>query len=122
MFQQGITLLMINLESSTTVQVIVSTQSASSSDTWNLQQEFQNRRTKFSTTSYIIEREEYHLTPKNGNLHSQILLLNGKILKVDSSGAIPPLEPILKRVSDPITVAPFSVVFVVIPNVNVSAC
>lgn len=69
-----------------------------------------------------MEREEYHLMAKNGDLQSQILLLNGKILKLDSSGGIPPLEPILKRVSDPITVAPYSVVFVVIPNIKVSAC
>ncbi|PON89862.1 Glycoside hydrolase [Trema orientale] len=114
---QGITLLLINLENSTIVQVSVSTESASSSSNTS----FKNPRTNSSTSSHT-EREEYHLAAKNGDLQSQIVVLNGKILKVDSSGVIPPLEPILKRVSDPITVSPYSVVFVVIPNINVSAC
>ncbi|XP_062098594.1 heparanase-like protein 3 [Humulus lupulus] len=118
--RQGITLLLINLENSTTVQVLVST-IASSSNTSNSQQKYQNPRTNFTTTSHI-EREEYHLMAANGDLHSQTILLNGKVLMVDSSGVIPTLEPVFKRVSYPITVAPYSVVFVVIPNINVSAC
>ncbi|KAF4373109.1 hypothetical protein F8388_019291 [Cannabis sativa] len=101
---KGITLLLINLEKSTAVQVLVSTTAST------------------SNTSSHIEREEYHLMAGNGDLHSQTVLLNGKVLTIDSSGVIPSLEPVFKRVSDPITVSPYSLVFVVIPNINVLAC
>ncbi|CAN0877536.1 Heparanase-like protein 3, partial [Linum grandiflorum] len=54
--------------------------------------------------------------------NSRTVLLNGKILAVDkSSGTIPQLEPVLARLSDPITVAPFSIVFVRIANMTVPA-
>ncbi|KAH0989525.1 hypothetical protein GBA52_001008 [Prunus armeniaca] len=67
-------------------------------------------------------REEYHLTAKDGDLHSKVMLLNGKALSVDSSGNIPALEPITVGSSDPTTVAPFSIVFVHIPSIIVPAC
>lgn len=69
-----------------------------------------------------MEREEYHLTAKDGNLHSQVMLLNGHILTVNSSGEMPPMEPVSVNSSEPITVAPFSIVFAHIPNVVVPAC
>jgi heparanase 1 len=112
--QKGITLLLINLDGNTTVQVRVSTE---------------NARTRFATTHRAGSnkggngtRKEYHLTPKDGDLHSQTMLLNGKILTVDSSGVFPPLEPVSVRQSDPITVAPFSIVFAQIPYIKLSAC
>lgn len=64
-------------------------------------------------------RDEYHLTAKNGDLHSQTVSLNGKELVVNSSGIIPLLEPIKENFSSPITVAPFSIVFVHIPSIHV---
>ena len=69
-----------------------------------------------------MEREEYHLTAKDGNLHSQTILLNGNILSVNSTGHIPLLEPASVNSSDPITVAPFSIVFAQIPDVVLPAC
>ncbi|PWA96981.1 hypothetical protein CTI12_AA033810 [Artemisia annua] len=40
----------------------------------------------------LIIREEYHLTAKDGNLHSKVMLLNGEELSVTSSCDIPLLE------------------------------
>lgn len=68
------------------------------------------------------EREEYHLTPKDGNIQSQTMLLNGNALNLDSSGNIPTLEPVFVNSSQPIIVAPFSIVFVHIPYVVPPAC
>lgn len=69
-----------------------------------------------------MTREEYHLTAKDGDLHSQTMLLNGHELSVDSSGSIPALEPRFFNSSEPITVAPFSIVFAHIPYVFLPAC
>lgn len=68
------------------------------------------------------EREEYHLTPKDGNIQSQTMLLNGNALNLDSSGNIPNIEPVFVNSSQPIMVGPFSIVFVHIPYVVPPAC
>lgn len=125
--QQGITLLLINLDGNTTFHVRVSTENATSSLMTSTTQENQSPRTKFATVAGgpVIgkrTREEYHLTAKDGDLHSQTMLLNGKILAVDSTGDIPPLEPIHVNESDPIAVASFSIVFAQIPYINFPAC
>ncbi|BFG18927.1 hypothetical protein CerSpe_052010 [Prunus speciosa] len=112
---QGITVLLINLDSNTTVQVRVSTESAGRLSYLNFQ------GLQGSKASQNV-REEYHLTAKDGDLHSKVMLLNGKALSVDSSGNIPTLEPITVGSSDPTTVAPFSIVFVHIPSITVPAC
>lgn len=123
----GITLLLINLDGNTTVQVHVSTGNVASNGTLTLKRESQTHRTKFakmsrgSSNEWNI-REEYHLTAKEGNIQSQDMLLNGKVLNTDSSGNIPSLDPIHVSHSDPITVAPFSAVFAQIPSMNVTAC
>ena len=122
--QQGITLLLINLDNNTTVETKVSFNS-----TRTLQHKHKShghrtkiirlrRRKKKSETM----REEYHLTARDGNLLSQTMVLNGKILSLNSSGHIPPLEPLYVNSSEPITVAPFSIVFAHIPNVVLPAC
>ena len=69
-----------------------------------------------------LHRREYHLTPKDGNLHSQIMLLNGNILTVNSAGDIPPLIPLYVDSSKPIVVRPQSIVFAHIPDVLLLAC
>ncbi|CAK9188202.1 unnamed protein product [Ilex paraguariensis] len=125
--QSGITLLLINLDGNTTVQIGVSVENAITNKTSTLQLTHETGRSKFARmprNSRIggIMREEYHLTAQNGDLHSQTVLLNGKILTVNSSGIIPPLEPIEKNLSDPITAAPFSIVFAHIPTIQVPAC
>lgn len=119
--QKGIVLLLINLDNSTTIQAKVAFNS-----TWSLHHKHRSYKTNLvqllrpdiSDTA----REEYHLTAKDENLHSQTMLLNGNILTVNSSGDIPPLEPIYVNSSTPIKVAPFSIVFAHIPSVVLPAC
>uniref|UniRef100_A0A2P2LL10 CysteinetRNA ligase cytoplasmic isoform X2 n=1 Tax=Rhizophora mucronata TaxID=61149 RepID=A0A2P2LL10_RHIMU len=122
----GITLLLINLDGNTTVQARVSTENTTSNGTWTMHHH-RTHRTKISRVSRGSKverhtRDEYHLTAKDGDLHSQTMLLNGKILTVNSSGVIPSFEPIKVSQSDPITVAPFSIVFAHIANITVPAC
>ncbi|KAL8259529.1 hypothetical protein R6Q59_027482 [Mikania micrantha] len=119
----GIALLLINLDGSNTTDVGVSIENATTVITSTQQKQ----GTKFSKmfrnpTVNETSRDEYHLTAKDGDLHSQVVLLNGNELVVNSSGVIPLLEPIRKNFSSPITVAPFSIVFVHIPNIHVPAC
>lgn len=124
--QKGITLLLINLSSNTTVQVHVSMENAPGNRT--SPQEHRKEMTKLSSIHGNFEsngdhtREEYHLTAKDGNLHSQTMLLNGKTLSVKSSGNIPLLEPVYVTSSAPISVAPFSILFAHIPTINLPAC
>lgn len=98
---KGITLLLLNLDQRKTAYVQVSIDGAD----------------RIKET-----REEYHLTAKNGDLHSQTVLLNGKALYVNSRGNIPALNPIEVDGSQPIKVAPISIVFVHLPNVHTPAC
>ncbi|VVB01492.1 unnamed protein product [Arabis nemorensis] len=121
---KGITVLLMNLDNTTTIEAKVELNSTS----------FSLRHTKHRKSSKRvisqlpwvsngeIQREEYHLTAKDGNLHSQTMLLNGNILQVNSKGDIPPLEPILVNSTEPITVAPYSIVFVHMRSVVVPAC
>ncbi|KAJ4707848.1 Heparanase-like protein 3 [Melia azedarach] len=120
---QGVTLLLINLDGSTTVRVQVSTENAASNGALTIREQ----RTNFARMSRDSKidgrtRKEYHLTAKDGDLHSQIMLLNGKVLAVNSSGDIPPLEPIYVSMMDPITVAPFSIVFAELSSAVLPAC
>ncbi|KAL4380686.1 hypothetical protein S83_011417 [Arachis hypogaea] len=71
-----------------------------------------------------LRREEYHLTPKDGNIQSDIVLLNGTPLELTKSKEIPELKPkiIDASSSSPIKVAPHSIVFVQINNFNAPAC
>ncbi|KAL4560234.1 hypothetical protein LXL04_032384 [Taraxacum kok-saghyz] len=123
----GITLLLINLDGNKTTNVGISFINATKIITRTKKEPNQTKRTKFSKmirNPKINEaiREEYHLTAKAGDLHSQIVLLNGKELAVNSSGIIPSLKPIKRNFSIPINVAPYSIVFVHIPSVRLPAC
>lgn len=121
--QRGITLLLINLDGDKTVQVKIA---------HNGTVEHKHRHAHHHHRRYIqlprynktvlTAREEYHLTAKDGDLHSQIMLLNGKELRVDESGNIPPLEPVTANLSEPVSVAPYSIVFVHIPHIILHAC
>ncbi|KAF8401084.1 hypothetical protein HHK36_014387 [Tetracentron sinense] len=124
---KGITLLLINLDGKTTIQVQVTTEPVALNGILALQNKQKSTRTRFTripqeSTSGGITREEYHLTAKDGNLQSQTMLLNGNILTVNSSGDIPPLEPINVHPSEPINVAPYSIVFTRIPSIDAPAC
>ena len=68
------------------------------------------------------QREEYHLTPKDGNIQSDVLLLNGTPLKLTEASDIPALEPQIVDASKPITVVPHSFVFVNLRGFNAPVC
>ncbi|KAI7728551.1 hypothetical protein M8C21_001069 [Ambrosia artemisiifolia] len=122
---QGITLLLINLDSKTTVDVSLSLDS-----TWSLHKlrsrahyhHHKANKPRHSKISGTNTREEYHLTAKDGDLHSQVMMLNGKELSVNSNGEIPELVPMYVDSSEPISVAPFSIVFAHIPYLTLDAC
>ncbi|KAJ4816412.1 Heparanase-like protein 3 [Rhynchospora pubera] len=122
---EGITLLLINLSGNTTSQVAVST----NNKMYKTLKQHERHSTKklnhlrgFGKKAMGFTREEYHLTPKDGNIQSQTMLLNNKILELDSSGNIPKLEPIEVEATQPITVVPYSIVFVHIPYFYAPAC
>lgn len=124
LLQSGITLLLINLDNSTTVEAGLSIENAVSSKTLTVKRIVQQKEDIYTSrkTKYEMMREEYHLTAKDGNLHSQTMLLNGEEINVNSSGEIPPLEPRRVNPSEPITVAPYSILFARIPSIEVPAC
>ncbi|CAO2825848.1 unnamed protein product [Amaranthus hypochondriacus] len=116
---QGITLLLINIDAEVTFDVNIATENGSVS--------VENRgpfarKSKFEKMPIINTREEYHLTAPNKDLSSKKVLLNGKVLTVDSSSGIPPLKPAIVNINEPITVVPFSIVFVHIPSMVSYAC
>lgn len=121
--QKGLTVLLMNLDNTTTIEAKVELNS-----TFSLRHT-KHRKSHKRVISQLpwasngeIQREEYHLTAKDGNLHSQTMLLNGNVLQVNSTGDLPPLEPILVNSTEPITVAPYSIVFVHMRSVVVPAC
>ncbi|KAI4380972.1 hypothetical protein MLD38_007097 [Melastoma candidum] len=123
----GITLLLINLDDIMTAQLEVSFEDVSSNGTVIMQQEGQSSNSKLGSlsTGLILDmeaREEYHLTGQDGDPSSQVTLLNGQVLNVNSSGIIPVMDPKEVSASEPIVVAPFSVVFVRFPSLDVTAC
>jgi heparanase 1 len=122
---EGITLLLINLSGNTTSEVSVSA-SNKMYKTVKQHERPSNKKIKhvkgFGERANGFTREEYHLTPKDGNIQSQTMLLNNKILDIDSSGNIPKLEPIEVEATQLITVAPYSIVFVHIPYFYAPAC
>ncbi|KAL3650685.1 hypothetical protein CASFOL_007088 [Castilleja foliolosa] len=118
----GITLLLINLDNSTTVEVGFSVENAIPNKTVTLEQIAQQTEFGKQYTKNEMVRFEYHLTANKGDLHSRIMLLNGEILRVNSSGMIPELQPKRVNASVPITLAPLSILFTQIPFIQVPAC
>ncbi|KAG5582792.1 hypothetical protein H5410_053419 [Solanum commersonii] len=114
---EGITLMLINMHGSKTVNISLSVTLANTNESPMLLQVTNDQNPRHG-----IEREEYHLTAKDGDLHSQTVLLNGKQLNVGHFGRIPLLKPIRVNPSDPISIAPLSIVFVHIPTIQVPAC
>ncbi|GJN00769.1 hypothetical protein PR202_ga17976 [Eleusine coracana subsp. coracana] len=123
----GITLLLINLSGNTTTHVSVT----SAATTHKQGVKKHSRKTKhvhvpggftgFAEAAGSM-RNEYHLTPKDGNLQSQIMLLNGRALATDADGNIPRFEAVKVDAARPITVAPYSIVFSHIPHFSAPAC
>ncbi|OMO71980.1 Glycoside hydrolase, family 79 [Corchorus olitorius] len=67
------------------------------------------------------KREEYHLTPKDGNIQSDVVLLNGTPLELRNL-EIPEMNPQLVDASTPISVAAHSIVYVTIRDFHAPAC
>ncbi|XP_050205810.1 heparanase-like protein 3 [Mercurialis annua] len=120
----GITLLLINLDKNTTVQVQVTLNNKGASHHNHRHHKHRSFISHRSNKTRVIQlpegaaastRDEYHLTAKDGDLQSRRMLLNGKILNLNSDGDIPTLDPMHVNSSEPITVAPFSIVFVHLP-------
>ncbi|XP_048134211.1 heparanase-like protein 3 isoform X2 [Rhodamnia argentea] len=105
---KGVTLLMINLDGSSIFEVMV--------------EGLKNSVSLPKGLNDANMREEYHLTPQDGNLHSQTLLLNGNILAVSPSGDIPALEPKYLNSTSSIVVGPHSIVFAHMPYHVIPAC
>ncbi|KAG8060602.1 hypothetical protein GUJ93_ZPchr0002g26424 [Zizania palustris] len=116
---EGITLLLINLSGNDTNHVYVTSEGLHPYST--------EEGRRFGHIPGLGEeaeltREEYHLTPKDGNLQSQHVLLNGNVLAPDANGDIPKLEPVQVEGTQPITVSPYSIVFAHIPSLYAPAC
>ncbi|CAA7406944.1 unnamed protein product [Spirodela intermedia] len=124
---QGITLLLINLDGNNTVRVAPTTDPdyarvARHAVGLHRMRPSRAARPLRGRKSYEFTREEYHLTAGDDDLHSRSLLLNGWRLAVDSEWRIPALGPIRINASEPIRVAPFSIVFAHIPHFYAPAC
>lgn len=69
-----------------------------------------------------LTREEYHLTPKDGYLQSQTMVLNGIPLQLAEDEGIPKLDPVRVDVNSPIYITHLSIAFIVFPNFSARAC
>ncbi|KAG6587568.1 heparanase-like protein 1 [Cucurbita moschata] len=69
-----------------------------------------------------VSREEYHLTPKDGYLQTQTMLLNGSPLELTADGELPSLNPVRRDVNTPVHMTPLSVAFIVFPNFDAPSC
>ncbi|KAJ4827861.1 hypothetical protein Tsubulata_020343 [Turnera subulata] len=107
----GVTVLLINMSNSTSFDVSVN------DDVNEYPDEY-----KLTANTGATPREEYHLTPKDGNILSDVLLLNGEPLVLTSTQDIPSLNPKLVDPASPITVAPDSYVFATIRDFKAPAC
>ncbi|XP_050224808.1 heparanase-like protein 1 [Mercurialis annua] len=124
----GVTLLLINLSNQTSFTI--SAQNSMTMELHSIQEESPFARGLKRSVSWIgneasdesLTREEYHLTPKNGYLQSQTMLLNGIPLELTGEGDIPRLEPVHNNVKSPIYVSPLSISFVVFPNFDAPSC
>ncbi|KAL4184371.1 hypothetical protein AMTRI_Chr10g225300 [Amborella trichopoda] len=112
----GVMLLFINLSNSTTFNVSMENDmnifTTSSSD----------KVAKDVVSQTASKREEYHLTPKNGNIFSRVMLLNGSPLELTEAGEIPAISPLSIDSDSPILIAPRSIAFVRLPDFKAPAC
>lgn len=110
LLQHGITALLINLSNSTSFEVNIVEDD-------NLYPE-----KVVNVAESSPQREEYHLTPQNGDLHATTILLNGEPLVLNKTGDIPPLNPKLTDPSSTIKMKPSSIAFVNIKYFKAPAC
>ncbi|PTQ26793.1 hypothetical protein MARPO_0364s0001 [Marchantia polymorpha] len=77
---------------------------------------------KFEGSDKVSFRHEYHMSPADGNITSQVVLLNGQPLAVTPDGKIPRLLPVNKAPDDPISLKPLTYAYIVFPDIHASAC
>lgn len=129
--QAGVTLLLINLSNQTHYGVNIESSVSITSHV----KEKSNHKSSFvqrlkKTISWVgrkssdvtLSREEYHLTPLDGNLQSRTMLLNGKPLQLAENGNIPSLSPVLVKLKSPISISPLSIKFIVFPYLSSPVC
>jgi heparanase 1 len=114
-FQPGITLLLINLHGSAINRVSVASEGTHGHTA-------RKHGRKFAQAAAGAMREEYHLTPKDSDIQSQVMMLNGRALVTDADGNIPRMEPARVDGAQHIVVAPYSIVFAHIPYFHAPAC
>ncbi|KAF6173515.1 hypothetical protein GIB67_042645 [Kingdonia uniflora] len=107
----GITLLLINMSNSTSFKVSV----VGDENLTPIIQEYQ-------MTQGVQSREEYHLTPKDGNIQSDVVLLNNSPLVLTETLDIPVLNPTLTDPLSPISIRPDSIVFASLRDFHAPAC
>ncbi|MED6221114.1 hypothetical protein PIB30_051253 [Stylosanthes scabra] len=128
--RDGVTFLLINLSNKTHFLLTIHDREAKEDDgakhilkensfSSHIKSAFSWVGTKASDVTF---REEYHLTPKDGYLRSQTMLLNGNPLELTHAGEIPSLDPVKSDVHSPLHIAPLSIVFIVYPNFDAPAC
>ncbi|XP_068657315.1 heparanase-like protein 2 [Aristolochia californica] len=108
--ETGITMLFINLSNSTTFKVNIN----------------EDLNIYPATVGFQIagteQREEYHLTAKDGDIQSHTMELNGVPLELTDSGEIPPLNPIYVGASSPINIDPSTIAFIRVMDFRAPAC
>uniref|UniRef100_A0A7I4EHD9 Uncharacterized protein n=2 Tax=Physcomitrium patens TaxID=3218 RepID=A0A7I4EHD9_PHYPA len=115
--QGGVTVLLINLSNTTTYEVEVSL--TARTVTQYMKETFEGLVSIFTPSS---ERLEYHLTAPANDLHSQNMLLNGKLLQRSLTGQAPELTPLKVGSQTPINVSPLSITIAVIQNAGLRFC
>ncbi|RZS01046.1 hypothetical protein BHM03_00030842 [Ensete ventricosum] len=111
----GVTLLLINLSDSITLEIEIN------GSTKSYERKIRSRPLAKDDKDQS-KREEFHLTPKDGDIQSTVMLLNGKELGLDGKNSIPALDPEVVNASDPLRVAPRSIAFVKLKDFNADAC
>ncbi|KAI3785668.1 hypothetical protein L1987_44792 [Smallanthus sonchifolius] len=74
------------------------------------------------STDENLSREEYHLTPRHGNIQSKTMVLNGVPLELTKNGDLPSFRPAMVKVNSPISIAPLSIKFLQFPNFYAPGC
>ncbi|KAK3021014.1 hypothetical protein RJ639_045145 [Escallonia herrerae] len=123
----GVTLLLINLSNQTNFNINVQT---SMHVNLHKKEKTKNAHGIKKTVSWIggkasdeaLSREEYHLTPADGNIRSKTMLLNGRRIELTAGGDIPTLSPSFLKADSGISISPLSMKFIVFPNFNAPGC
>lgn len=126
--QAGVVVLLINLSNQTTFDIEVESSDSALVQVTKTTSVVRGIKKSVSwigkrASDEKLSREEYRLTPENGDLRSTTMLLNGQPLHLtETTGGVPDLVPALVGTNAPLRVAPLSVAFVVYPNFNAPGC